>query len=148
MNNTQFEWQADDDQDLGKPSSQAGDSSGRGKRFWFVIGFILLSAILTLLLVRFFTQRQRKLEEIVRQDAGASFSLWQEAVERKDNELYVQLLGAEDGNWRRVQNHLFENDMLLKRPFLGLTLRDENPAAPEIELAPDLQRATVSFERI
>ena len=147
MNNTQFEWQADEDEDLSRPPQQAG-RSGRNKRLWFVIGFILLTAIMTLLLVKYFNQQQHQLEEKVRQDVRVSFSLWQEAVERKDSELYAHLLAVEDGNWRRMQKRLFVKDMILERSFLGLSLLNEAPSAPEIELAPDWQQATVSFEQV
>jgi hypothetical protein len=145
MNRTQFEWQADEGEKLDS-SSQLPETTRENRRR-FVLAFFLVLIITSGLTYWSLSRRQRQLEENVRQDVKVSFDLWHEAVERKDSELYTQLLAAEDGSWRRNQERLFEKDLILGRSFLGLSMQNEATTAPNIELAPDWQQATVSFEQ-
>lgn len=146
MNRTMFEWQADEDEKLGS-SSQLSEPSRGNRRRRFVLPFLLLLIAASGLTSRTLSRRQRQLEENVRQDVKVSFDLWQQAVDRKDSELYAHLLAADDGNWRRIQQRLFEDDLILERSFLGLSIQNQGTTAPNIELAPDWQQATVSFEQ-
>ncbi len=146
MNRTQFEWQADEDENLGSPS-QLPEKSLDSRRWQFVLALFLVLIVISGMSYWSLSRRQRQLEENVRQDVKVNFDLWQEAVERKDSELYAHLLAAEDGNWRRIQKRLFDEDLILGRSYLGLSIQNEATTAPIVELAPDWQQATVSFEQ-
>ncbi len=147
MDKTQFEWQADQDEDLGSSAQQTKRNPGR-RRWWFILALLLFLVAASALTAQILSRKQGQLEENVRQEVRVSFNLWQEAVERKDSELYAFLLAADDGNWQRTQKRLFEKGLILDRSFLGLTVQPDASAAVKIELAPDWQRATVSFEQL
>ena len=144
MNRTEFEWQADETENLDESAHLERRSRSS---WWFILGFFLILVMGLSLTVWILDRRQRRLEESVQQDVRLNFDLWWQALQKNDRELHAHILSMVDRKWRLDQMRLFDADLILGRSFWGLSLLDETPTETEIELAPDWQQAIVSFEQ-
>ncbi len=91
--------------------------------------------------------RQIQLEERqIQADVLASHQTWQEAVGGADFDLFVYLLSKQDPLWQNGQKQLFTQGLMRDRAPLGLYAQAE-PDNIVVELAPDWQVATVTFEQ-
>lgn len=146
MKKTQFEWQADEDEELGETPRQA---QSRPVSWWrpFALWLFLLLAVFSVLAYWTLERRQLRLEEDVRLGVISSFELQQEAIEQMDQELFALLLSRDDMAWRNKQKQLFGEGLILDRASFGFHAQLGRTSAPAVQLAPDWNRAVVSFEQ-
>ena len=146
MKTTQFEWQADEDEDLGETASQVRGRPARWRQR-FGPWFLLILVALFVLAYWTLNRRQSSIEEEVKQDVASSFELWQAAIAHADLELFVLLLSRDDMVWRNKQKQLFGEGLILDRANLGFHVQMGSASAPTVTLAPEMNRALVSFEQ-
>ena len=141
-----FDWQTEEE----GPLAPTIDPAPRRRRRSWIAPAIVVSLIGLAIVV--FWQLERRAEirdQAVNDDVLAAFSIWRQAVVRKDADLLGTLLMGGDAEWTATQKRLLLADRFLDRDEMGLVLGQKGSLAldvdPTIDVAENWRSAEISF---
>ncbi|MDX1414143.1 MAG: hypothetical protein R3293_08125 [Candidatus Promineifilaceae bacterium] len=151
MPSTEFDWQADEEQEWEAAQLEGeGGKRPQPRRLGWLI-FLLLIAFAAAATLFFILNR--RVDEAVtqaEQEVLTAHQLLIGAVEANDYELYMSLLSDRPPNWQFDQRELLSLDLFWGRTVFGLqpgTVPQQAQENIEIEIDPELRQAVVSHIR-
>lgn len=142
---TNYNWETEEDDGWsdGVPADPS-PRSGRSQRRTLLLLFGVTAVVFILIFI-LFERRLQAREELVRQNVLAAHQTWEQAVARRDLELFTSLLARDDADWFQTQRRLLMADRALEREPLGLALDPAPAVPPAVQLDANWRRAELAF---
>lgn len=115
-----------------------------GRKSYFLLTILLLIGLVAFVL---YQRQRRRIEaqtDIITTEIIANHTVWLNAIETADRELFLYSLSSLNATWKQAQGRLFTIDAVLGRTSLGMVKDNFAEEEPYIEIAPDWQTATLT----